>query len=569
MPEPAVQTDPTKDEVILEDGDLRAVFTAVGGRLKRAYVKLHMHGEDVNQLVPIPPAPEDPFAPALTDTDVIYPLGLRFSNPAIEDGLDRVRFSVLEKTDTSVLFAVTLPGVATVRKKFSLAEAPYVINVEVDYENLREELAVVGRDEKPAYILNWGPNVDSGDLRKGVRQAVIWRVDGKNDWVKTAKLANKDGSLFTKTIRGPEWIGVKSAYFMVALRPEDNSQMGWVSGRPDRFRFGTAVPRFEIAQGATQTNGWRLYVGPSDRPTLAQAWDTLPTAIRFFESVDFMDKFSKILLAMLNWFYSRVPSYGLAIIFLTVVVRSAMFPLTIKQMRSMKKMQLLAPEMEELKKKYGEDQQEYNKKMWELYRQRGVNPLGGCLPMLLQFPIFIALYRMLWSAFELKGAPFILIKFGDYAWIRDLSEADRLLHMPWMVNVPFVGPYLEYLNILPLLGAAAMVLSTKLTPTSGPVQNPQQKMMMTFMPVFFGVVCYRFASGLNLYILTSTVLGIVQSKLVRPGKVELGEKKPLHKKKQHFYTAAQARKRRLAHSGSGSGGKKRSKKEHKSTQRRH
>ncbi|MBN2312264.1 MAG: YidC/Oxa1 family insertase periplasmic-domain containing protein [Candidatus Hydrogenedentes bacterium] len=570
--------DPAHDEVVLEDENSRLVFTAIGGRLKRAYVKLHMHGESEVQLVPVPLAPEDSDDPPPADTDTIYPFGLRFTRGDLGDEVDRRRFAVAEATDRSVTYELVLPGLARIRKTFTLGDAPYVLQVKVDYENLADKLAVVGKDQTPAYILNWGPNVESRDKKKGIRQALIWRKDGQNETFKTDKMKPKKTSVesigfnypgwlpigfsysedepeveriapFTSTVNDPEWYAVKSAYFIVAFRPDERAAFGWASGNKDRFRFGTAVPRFEVAPGAVQSNAWRVYIGPAQQTIMAQAWDTLPTAKRFFESVDIMDTFSKFLLRLLNGFYSVIPSYGLAIIFLTVLVRGAMFPLTIKQMRSMKKMQLLAPELEEIKAKYGDDQQELNKRMMELYRERGVNPLGGCLPMALQLPVFIALYRMLWSTFELRGAPFTILKFGDYHWIADLAEPDRLIHLagflPWITEVPFLGDYLKYLNILPILGAVSMVLSTKLTPTAGPVQNPQQKMMMTIMPIFFGFICYTFASGLNLYILTSTVLGIVQSKLVRPGEVSVSEKKPVRKKKQHFYTAAKERQRRM------------------------
>ncbi|MCL4693836.1 MAG: membrane protein insertase YidC, partial [Candidatus Hydrogenedentes bacterium] len=271
---------------------------------------------------------------------------------------------------------------------------------------------------------------------------------------------------------------------------------------------------------------------------LTAAWPTLDTGLRFFEWPEIMNWFAIKLLALLNWFHGIIPNYGIAIILLTVLVRTAMFPLTIKQMRSMKRMQLLAPEMEKIKQECGEDPQEMNRRMMEMYKERGVNPLGGCFPMLLQLPVFIALYRMLWSSYELRGAPFVL-------WINDLSEPDRLLRVPVLENIPFVGEHIQYLNVLPILCAVAMIVSTKLMPMSGPMQNPQQKAMMTIMPIFFSLICYSFAAGLNLYILTSTVLGIAQNRLIRVSETDVPEKKPV-RKKRHWYAAAQAKRRQVA-----------------------
>ena len=183
---------------------------------------------------------------------------------------------------------------------------------------------------------------------------------------------------------------------------------------------------------------------------------------------------------------------------LTVLVRMVMFPLTLKSMRSMKKMQTLQPEMEALREKYKDDQQELSKAMMVMYKERGINPVAGCFPMLLQMPIFIALYRMLWNAFELRGASFL--------WMADLAQPDRLFKIPGADGLMVFNGALQYFNILPILVGVSMLLSMKLTPT-GPVQNPQQKMMMNIMPVMFGFISYGFSAGLNLYVLTSTVLG--------------------------------------------------------------
>ncbi|MCX5758316.1 MAG: membrane protein insertase YidC, partial [Candidatus Hydrogenedentes bacterium] len=277
---------------------------------------------------------------------------------------------------------------------------------------------------------------------------------------------------------------------------------------------------------------------PSEQKMLAQGWDTLPSVLRFFSPTwDFMDKFAKLLLYIMQKSYAVIPNYGIAVIVLTIIVRLVMYPLTLKSMKSMKKMQLLGPEMEEMKAKYKEDPQELNKKMMELYRERGVNPVGGCLPMALQMPVFIALYRMLACAYELRGAPF-------FFWIKDLSQPDHMFHIQALHGLQFVGTF-EYFNLLPFLMGASMLLNQKMMPTTGPIQNQQQKMMMNIMPVFFTFICYNMASGLNLYIFTSTVLGMVQQKFTHVGEVELKVKKAAPKR-QHFYTAAQAKKRQFA-----------------------
>ncbi|HOJ32833.1 MAG TPA: membrane protein insertase YidC [Candidatus Hydrogenedentes bacterium] len=542
LPPVAETTDPAADEVVLENENLRLVFTRVGARLKKAYVKLHNYGESEVQLVPEPLSPQDPSSPPVREADVEYPLGLQFTEESIGAEVNRRRFDVVETTPQRVTFALNLPGVAQIRKTFTLADVPYVLDTAVEYTNQEPESRVLGIDRTPAFWLTWAPDVESADKLMGIRPSVVWRKEGKNTILQTSKLRPDDAHQTWDA----EWIALKTTYFVVALKPEFTGAQTMAQGTQSHYRFGVAAPRFEVKPSETARFAFRLYAGPSQHDYLAAAWDTLPTTIRFFQSVDFMDKFAKVLLAILNAFYRVIPNYGIAIIALTLLVRLAMYPLTVKSMKSMKRMQMLAPEVEALKTKYKDDPQELQKKTMELYRERGVNPLGGCLPMVLQMPVFFALYRMLWCSYELRGAPFVLLRFGDYVWIRDLSQPDRLLHLPFMQHVPFLGNTFDYLNLLPILMGIAMVASQKLTPTSTAMPNDQQRLMMNIMPIFFAFICYKMAAGLNLYILTSTVLGIVQNKWMPAGKVDLETKPKPVRKKKHFYAAAQERKRRLA-----------------------
>jgi YidC/Oxa1 family membrane protein insertase len=483
------------------------------------------------------PKPEE----GTPESAAAYPMALRFTDASLGQQLDRRRFDIEPSPDNrSVTFRLELPGIAVIRKTFSLDERPYVVTVQVSYENLEPATRVLGMDDTPAFYLDWKPNVASGDLKKGVQQAVSWYKNGSLESLDTVKLKpGAEGAQFTETIPDPAWIAIRSAYFIVALKPDFDKTRAEIQGVQEKFRAGLSVPRFEVRPGETAAYAFTTYLGPSHLPALKSAWPTLDAVLRFFETFDSMDWFAKLLLTLLVWFHDHViANYGMAIIFLTVLVRLVMYPLTLKSMKSMKKMQLLAPEMEAIKKQYGDDPQVQQQKIMEMYKERGVNPLGGCFPMLLQMPVFIALYRMLWSAFELRGAPF-------YWWVTDLSEPDSLFRIPGVEQIPFLSAF-GYLNILPILMGVAMVISQKLMPASGPAQNPQQKFIMTFMPIFFSFICYSMPSGLNLYILTSTILGIVQQQFTSVGDINAEPKKKTPRKRQHFYTAAMARKRRLA-----------------------
>jgi YidC/Oxa1 family membrane protein insertase len=212
----------------------------------------------------------------------------------------------------------------------------------------------------------------------------------------------------------------------------------------------------------------------------------------------FFDYFGKFLLAALLWFNKYVQNYGIAIILLTIVVRVGLFPLNQKSYKSMKEMQSLQPLVNELREKYKKNPQEMNKRMMALYREHKVNPMGGCLPLAFQMPVFIALFQALRNAVELRGAHFL--------WITDLSEPDRL----FTLTVPFDLP----INLLPLLVIVAMLIQQKMTPVAGGQSETQQKMMQ-YMPIIFGFLFYSMPSGLTVYFLISTVLGLVQQYFVQ------------------------------------------------------
>ncbi|MEX2016045.1 MAG: YidC/Oxa1 family insertase periplasmic-domain containing protein, partial [Candidatus Hydrogenedentales bacterium] len=455
-------------------------------------------------------------------------------------------FDVEQDADgMGVTFSLELPGHGLIRKRFRLDPNPHVLDARIEFTNRREEPQVMGMDAVPAYLFFWGP-----DLRRApnsdrfVTRELIWRVEreglGENLTAEAGELPLLGpGNLLSGRLPNVHWIGFKDKYFLVAMRPEGEQGDAYALGQGNgEFLFGYAAPRFQAEPGETVAHDYRLYIGPMELASLEKAWDTLPTALTFFTMFDIMDWFAKFLLGVLHWFYENtVANYGVAIILMTVCIRLVLLPLTLKSMKSMKKMQALGPEMKELQEKYKDDQQELSKKTMQLYRERGVNPVGGCLPVLLQMPIFIALYRMLWYAYEMRGAEFL--------WIEDLSQPDRLIPLPFLENVPFVGQYLGYLNVLPILMAGAMILNMKVMPAPGPMQRPEQKMVMNLMPIIFAVFCYPLAAGLNLYVLTSTVLGIGQSWLVRHVPThetsEPVKKEPKKKRGQDFYSRAQER----------------------------
>jgi YidC/Oxa1 family membrane protein insertase len=202
---------------------------------------------------------------------------------------------------------------------------------------------------------------------------------------------------------------------------------------------------------------------------------------------------------LLRALYSVVPNYGVAIILLTILVRGVTTPLTMKQMKSMERMRTLQPKLQELREKFPDDRQKQSEETMKLYRREGVNPLGGCLPMLLQLPVFVGLFYALQSSIDLRQAPFV-------AWINDLSAPDALFMIPGL-GIPF--------RVLPLLNGAAMVVQQKISPAQ--VDPAQARMMMIVMPVMMTVLFYQFPSGLVLYWTLSSVLAITHQLWVGRG----------------------------------------------------
>jgi len=544
LPPVADAIDPSEDEVVLENDQLRLTFTRVGARLKQAEVLLgEEHGGEIEALVP--PLPE-----GANIADAALPLSLHFSDGPLGGSLNKRRFEVTSTGPDHVEFALTIPDYARITKRFSLDGRGTVVNSEVSYRNLQDEPQRLGVDLTPAYYLTWAPYIDTADAdNQFVYAAFIWRKENQNEMVYVSELEpDSEGRPYTRTVAQPDWISSRTAYYLVGFRPLFEQAQGRIAGRPDQYAFGLGVPRFVAEPGETHTERMEVYIGPNSQRLLASAeWESLPTALKFFTFPRFMDTFAKFLLDALHWTRDNtIPSYGVAIILLTLAIRILMFPLTMKQVKSMKKMQALGPDIEELRKKYEDDPQKQQQEMMKLWQESGANPMGGCLPLIVQMPVFIALYRMLGSAYELRGAPFL--------YITDLSAPDRLFKIPGMDQVPLIGDYLAYLNLIPILSAVAMMLSMRLSPQSM-TMNPQQKVIMTVMPLAFSLMFYNFPAGLNLYVLTSTAVGIAQTHALRlfekdvdPEELKKSKKKKksrVGKSRQHWYNAAVAKKKQL------------------------
>lgn len=299
-------------------------------------------------------------------------------------------------------------------------------------------------------------------------------VGDKLDQIDVKDLAKEAKSFGKETV----WSSLQSKYFMTAAVP--------LSAAADKLRVTLtgdllesvfASPPLDLRAGESRQFDYLLFFGPKDWDLLKAADHRLDEAVHF----GWFDLLAKPLLHVLLYFYGFLKNYGLAIILLTVIIKLIFWPLTHKSYASMKAMQKLQPEMQKLREKFKNDKERLNRELMELYKKHSVNPLGGCLPMLVQIPVFFALYKVLLDSIALRQAPFML-------WLTDLSAKD---------------PY----YITPLLMGASMFVQQKMTPTTA---DPLQAKIFMFMPVVFTFLFLNFPSGLVIYWLVNNLLTIAQ-----------------------------------------------------------
>ncbi len=289
------------------------------------------------------------------------------------------------------------------------------------------------------------------------------------------------------------WIGFENNYFIQAVIPLDKEKYSFVSrmanAEKDLVQLVYLSQTFSLAPQEDHTWNFRLYLGPKETKELKKAGHNLVASIDY----GWVSFLAKPLLVVLNWLYVYTHNYGIAIIILTVLIKLIFWPLTHKSYQSMQKMKTIQPLIAQIREKYKDDREKLNQELLALYRTYKVNPMGGCLPIILQIPFFFALYRMLYSSVELRHQPFCL-------WINDLTAPDRLsvgVHIPYLGGIP----------VLTILMGVSMFVQQKMTPSPG---DPRQEKMMLLMPVIFTVFFVNFPSGLVLYWFVNNLLSIVQ-----------------------------------------------------------
>jgi YidC/Oxa1 family membrane protein insertase len=266
--------------------------------------------------------------------------------------------------------------------------------------------------------------------------------------------------------------------------------------RPNGIQTSLAYPSLTLTANQGMERQYTIYAGPKEYNTLARIGNEMKNELDLI--MDFgrwFGFFAKMLLLSMNGLHAIGLGYGLAIIAITVIIKLLFWPLTAASTKSMKRMQALQPQMKAIAEKYKDDPMKKNQKTMEFMKENKVSPLGGCLPMLLQIPVFIGFYQMIQSAIELRGASFL--------WACDLSQADTVAHI---AGFP--------INPLPLIYGVTLLWSAQLQPMS-PGMDPAQQKMMKYMPVMFLLFLYKMAAGLTLYWTVQNLLTIAQMKLTK------------------------------------------------------
>ena len=403
-------------------------------------------------------------------------------NYSFSSNLDEIVISDTEKTD--LVFQTTTQENIRITKIFTFYPNKYSFDINVLVDNLS--------DTFKKGTLNFSIVNKWDDKKEGDRYNFVGPVsfDGKELLDIDIEDIKESSKSFGNEIL---WTSFETKYFANIIKPFDNSINSLnISYKNNSVVNTISSPFLTFDSNSQQSFKYSGYLGPRDLDLLKE------TGLQFDKIIDlgFFDIIARPLKIALKFFYGFLGNYGFAIILLTVCIKAIFWPLTQKSYSSMKDMQKLQPQMQKMRAKHGKDKQKLNQEMMALYKENRVNPFGGCLPMLVQIPVFFALYQVLLGGIELRHAPFML-------WITDLSAADTLISDAMGLGFA-LGP-------LPVIMGFTMFLQQKMSPTN---MDPTQAKIMLFMPVFFTFIFLSFPSGLVIYWLINNLLTIAQQYLI-------------------------------------------------------
>ena len=450
-----------------------------------------------------------------------------------DDGSQSAAFEAL------IIDQNTKKPVTKLVKTYKVVPDSYMLDCDITIENLSNaEQRVRFNLAGPVGLGREGVRADMRKAVAGFRDSQDQVVSERLDVRKLRKARTVDDIRLTKPGGDFLWIAATNKYFAAILIPvpqQGKNYCDWVADKtgqyynPDQDQRGDSgdetvgvdleIASTTLAPAEKKIYNFQLYLGPKDKSLFDK--NEYYKSLGFVQTIDFLACFCPTaiispmafgILATMRWMYIFIPNYGVVIIIFVFMVRIALHPLTKKGQVSMSKMGTLAPKAEEIKKKYANNKAELNKQLMALYKKQGASPIMGMLPMMVQMPLWIALYSAIYASIELRGAAFLPF------WITDLSVPDALFRFK-TVTLPVFGK-LSTFNLLPLMMGVAFYLQQKLMPkpaaaSANPQAAQQQKMMMIMMPIMFPLMLYKAPSGLNLYIMASTFAGVIEQIVIR------------------------------------------------------
>ena len=409
-------------------------------------------------------------------------------------------------SNSAVQFEHTTPEQITTRKKFFFPPSTakkdnFIIGLDVDLENRGPNLY---RSAGYFVALGSAAPIHPKDYPSYTR--LVWCIDGRAKSIDVGWFGGGSGFLgmgqraarpfYEQNIAGAEWAAVSNQFFTTLMAPlTAKANQVWgrrfdVTRAPDQKLLGIegalGMPGFQLQPGQTYNARFEIYAGPKLYHRLAQ----LPHNEAEIMDFGMFKIVCQFLLNFMNLLHSWLGNYAAAILALTTIIKLVLWPIQNRANRSMRQMSALSPKMQELREKYKDDPTRMNQEVMKLYKSYGINPVGGCLPMVIQIPIFFGLFKMLGQAVELRNAKFL--------WVRDLSQPDTVAHLPilgWPVN------------IIPLCMAATQIWLMQMTPKTG---DATQRRVMMFTPLIFLFICYNFAAALALYYTAQNLFSILQ-----------------------------------------------------------
>ncbi|MBU1052443.1 MAG: membrane protein insertase YidC [Proteobacteria bacterium] len=412
--------------------------------------------------------------------------GIENANYISDIGFENI---VLDQGSKEIKFYWKSPEGIIIEKKYQFSADTYLVGLKVNIINQSSELI---KDKLFISLESYDAGVKNTNSFEGPTAL----INGSLEQIKLKNIEDKNN--YPGTIK---WVSAQDRYFMSAVIPitpmEATMRLYMKDKEKGHYEAQYLLPEKEIRPGVQEQIDFNLFFGPKSLKLLGTLGYDLSKAVNF----GWFDFLAKPVLYAMNFLYGVIPNYGVVIIILTVLFKVLFWPLGSKSYKSMNEMKKIQPLLAELKEKYGNDKKRMNEELMGLYKTYKINPMGGCLPMVAQLPVFFAFYRMLYETIELRHAPFVF-------WIKDLAAPDRLFHFGF--SVPFMEPPYG-IPVLTIIMGATMFIQQKMTPAVG---DPAQAKMMMFLPIIFTVIFINFSAGLVLYWLVNNVLSILQQHII-------------------------------------------------------